>query len=68
MDNEQYNINILHEPRKPDGKSWRFFEIGIINVFPASAEPNVNADPINIQPTIQYLFDSELTKKRWHVQ
>ena len=63
MDNEQYNINILHEPRKPDGKSWRFFEIGIINVFPASAEPNVNADPINIQPTIQYLFDSELTKK-----
>ncbi len=53
MDNEQYNINILHEPRKPDGKSWRFFEIGIINVFPASAEPNVNADPINIQPTIQ---------------
>lgn len=63
MDKKQYNVNILHEPRKPDGKGWRFFEIGIINVFPASAEPNVDAEPINIQPSIQYLFDSELTKK-----
>lgn len=63
MDKEQYSVNILHEPRKPDGKGWRFFEIGIINVFPTPTEPNVDADPINIQPTIQYLFDSELTKK-----
>lgn len=63
MDKEPYNANILYKPQKPNGKGWRFFEIGIINVFPTSSEPNIDADPINIQPTIQYLFDSELTKK-----
>ena len=59
MDKQEYKSKILHEPRKPNGKEWRFFEIGIINVFPAEAE---NKEPINIAPAIQGLFDAELSK------
>lgn len=61
MDNNQFSVNILHKPTKPDGKGWRFFEFGIACVFPTPTEP-IDAEPINIAPVIQGIIDNELTK------
>lgn len=63
MDNKHFSVNILHEPNKPDGKSWHFLDIGIINVFQTSAEVKTDKEPFDILSTIQNLFDSELQKK-----
>lgn len=63
MDNEQYSVNILHKPTKPNGKEWRFYEIGIACVSPTSTIPTDIAEPINIAPVIQGIIDKELTNK-----
>lgn len=63
MDNEQYSVNILHKPTKPNGKEWRFYEIGIACVSPTSTIPTDIAEPINIAPVIQGIIDNELTNK-----
>lgn len=63
MDNEQYSVNILHKPTKPNGKEWRFYEFGIVCVSPTSNVPTDIAEPINIAPVIQGIIDNELTNK-----
>lgn len=62
MNNEQFGVNILHKPTKPNGKEWSFYEFGIACAFPAPTEPTDNADPINIAPLFQGIIDNELTK------
>lgn len=63
MDNKQFSINILHQPTKPNGKEWHFYEFGIACVYPPPTEPIVDAEPVNIAPVIQGIIDDELTKK-----
>lgn len=63
MDNEQYSVNILHKPTKPNGKEWCFYELGIACISPTSTVPSDIAEPINIAPVIQGIIDNELTNK-----
>jgi hypothetical protein len=63
MDNEQYSVNILHKPTKPNGKEWCFYEFGIACISPTSTVPSDIAEPINIAPVIQGIIDNELTNK-----
>lgn len=63
MNNEQFSVNILHIPTKPNGKEWRFYEFGIACISPTSTVPTDIAEPINIAPVIQGIIDNELTNK-----